>query len=61
MQKIWRDARFGLRLLRHSPGSTAIAIVALALGIGANTTIFSIIYATLIAPIRVSAGTAEGI
>jgi putative ABC transport system permease protein len=50
MQKLWRDMRYGLRLLRRNPGSSAIAIIALALGIGANTAIFSIIYATLIAP-----------
>jgi putative ABC transport system permease protein len=50
MQKLWRDMRYGFRLLRRNPGSSAIAIIALALGIGANTAIFSIIYATLIAP-----------
>jgi putative ABC transport system permease protein len=50
MNKLWRDARFGFRLLRRNAGSSAIAIIALALGIGANTAIFSIIYATLIAP-----------
>ncbi|HKV47121.1 MAG TPA: ABC transporter permease [Candidatus Acidoferrales bacterium] len=50
MNNIWRNARFGLRLLKRSRGSSAIAVVALALGIGANTAIFSIIYAVLIAP-----------
>ena len=50
MQNLWRNARYGFRLLRRSPGSSAIAIVALALGIGANTAVFSIIYTTLIAP-----------
>ena len=50
MQNLWRNARYGFRLLRRNPGSSAIAIVALALGIGANTAVFSIIYATLIAP-----------
>jgi putative ABC transport system permease protein len=50
MDKLWRDIRFGFRLLRRSPASSAIAIIALALGIGANTAIFSIIYSTLIAP-----------
>ncbi len=50
MNNLWRDARFGFRLLRRSAGSSAIAILALALGIGANTAIFSIIYAAILAP-----------
>ncbi len=50
MQNLWRNTRYGFRLLRRSPASSAIAIIALALGIGANTAIFSIVYATLIAP-----------
>jgi putative ABC transport system permease protein len=45
-----RDTRFGFRLLRKNPGFAAVAILALALGIGANTAIFSIFYATLLAP-----------
>jgi putative ABC transport system permease protein len=50
MANFLRDARFGFRLLRKNPGFAAVAIFALALGIGANTAIFSIFYATLLAP-----------
>ena len=50
MPNVLRDTRFGFRLLRKRPGFAAVAILALALGIGANTAIFSIFYATLIAP-----------
>jgi putative ABC transport system permease protein len=46
-----RDARFGFRLLRKKPGFTAVAVLTLAVGIAANTTIFSVIYATYLAPL----------
>jgi putative ABC transport system permease protein len=50
LEQILQDARFALRLLCKAPGYTAVAILTIALGIGANTAIFSIFYATLIAP-----------
>ena len=51
MTNLWRDLQFGFRLLFKNPGFAYIAVLALALGIGANTAIFSVIYATLLAPL----------
>jgi putative ABC transport system permease protein len=50
MNGIFHDLRYALRQLRKSPGFTAVAVVTLALGIGATTAIYTVLYATVLAP-----------
>lgn len=51
IQILLHDLRFGLRMLRKNPGSSAVAVLTLALGIGATTATYSVTYATLIEPL----------
>jgi putative ABC transport system permease protein len=51
LEELWKDARYGARMLLKTPGFTAAAALTLALGVGANTAVFSVVYATLLKPL----------
>ena len=54
LETCWQDVKFGVRMLRKNPGVTAVVILTLALGIGANTAIFTLIHTVMLKPLPVA-------